>query len=76
MRKIGLRVEDLSVESFVPAPSLADARGTVRGRMSGDTGCVTLGLDQTCQRFASCDPHVQCEWSVVNETCPGPNLCG
>jgi hypothetical protein len=71
MRKVRLKVQELTVESFVSAPSSAVTRGTVWGRVTADPGgeCATLGMDPTCQFFASCDPRVECEGTVYESTC-------
>jgi hypothetical protein len=61
-RKLRLDLDDLSVESFSPAPPV-DARGTVRGAdatADGQTLCaltqceVSYCIDATCE-FTQCD---------------------
>jgi hypothetical protein len=66
-RKLRLNVDDLSVESFVPAVQ-AESRGTVRGAEFSDAG------SECC--VPSYDQPQSCDWThCANISCLGGN-CG
>jgi len=75
MRKIRLEPGDLVVEGFPTSHAGGAMRGTVAARVSGDAECATLGLVPTCAFYASCDVRVECEGTVVNDTCPNVGDC-
>jgi hypothetical protein len=73
MRKIRLKVQELAVESFdVPARGAAP-RGTVRGMSDAEACATRWGF--TCAGYGSCDPWMECEGTLVDNTCPGMNDC-
>ena len=71
MKKLKLDLEDLAVESFLPAAD-AEERGTVVARATitcYDTcgGCPSYDLD--CSRYTDCGDCTYVQTCQVNESC-------
>lgn len=64
MKKLALKLDDLSVQSFATTPASRDARGTVRGHLEAET----QGWDcsDACTFAETCYSCDTCE-----ETCDG-----
>jgi hypothetical protein len=74
MRKIQLRLDSLSVESFEIAAE-GDGRGTVQAFITTvNDFCTSAGDQQTCARrrtdYASC--QVVCECTIAGQKCLNP----
>lgn len=72
MEKIRLELDALEVDTFAAEPGAEDAApGTVRGHSDV---CTAWG-DVTCRFFGSCDPWMECDGTVVENTCPHVGDC-
>jgi hypothetical protein len=69
MRKIRLNARELAVESFDGAAP----RGTVHGMSDAEACATRWGF--TCAGYGSCDPWMECDATVADNTCPGVNDC-
>lgn len=82
-RKLALRLDALTVDSFSPLPAPAAARGTVHGNVYTERTCQNGGecwtwyhdtCAQTCGLLSTCHNENTCDWSCEG-TCYEETAC-